>query len=201
MSTVDDNVPVYSTPEETQSFNEWYEAEVVSKKSSNVEKLDSFPRTTSTKPPEDDLYDEAVLSDMKFDESLHSCDCHKDHMHHQIPNQVPNMVNLQAVLVMMIATSQLMIGQLRNVSKIQPSRSPSSRFPLPNSLPFLPSKTVPDPVTSLSPMETAALKTRTREEILSLVRDLGSLVRSEDIVKSEVCERKFDNPFLKFKIE
>merc|ERR1712096_449418 len=96
-------------------------------------------------------------------------------MYHQFRKQEPNMVNLQAILVVMIATSQLMIGQLRTASKFPFPHSlcvPSSGFPAPDSTPDLPSNVLPDPVTS-PPMETAALMTRTREEILSLAQEWG----------------------------
>ena len=171
-----------STPEETKSCNDWFEEELELKRPKKKKKSSSQSNSdVSDFPPaqEESLYDKFVLSDAKSDEKFHTCACSTENNFHQL-HQEPILVNLQYLLVVMIAINQLMIGQIRKVFEFQFSRSPSVLSP--PSVSFLPSKAVPVPVMSPLPMETTALMTRTREEILGLAKEWGFRLLANELI-------------------
>ena len=111
--------------------------------------------------------------DVSHNEKTHCCcDCYKELLYDN-EKKAPSMVNLQAILMVMIAISQLLFCQFRNFSKFNfsnvQSSSPSSFFSSPISPSnFNLSSATSAPFSSCPTLEFPALVSRTKEEVSAL---------------------------------
>ena len=163
---------VNSTSEDVENFNNWYLSKIYKKeKSRSGFKARKFPDPHSQ--DDDNLFVEVDSMNVKHDEELHSCcDCYKELLYEK-ENKVPSMVNLQAILMVLIAISQLLYGQVRTFSKFNFSHVPSSSPLTFFSSPISPSNSILSsatsaPVSSCPTLEFPALLSRTQEEVSAL---------------------------------
>ena len=167
---------VHSPSDDVENFNNWYLSKI-SEKSRSGFKGRKFPDSQSQ---DDELFDEINHMYVKDDKEPRSCcDCYKELLYER-ENKVPSMVNLQSIMMVIIATSQLLFGQFRIFSEFSfshvPGSSPTSF--LTSSSSFLSSPVSPSnsnlssapsvPVSSCPTLELPELVSRTKEDVSAL---------------------------------
>ena len=101
----------------------------------------------------------------KYNEVYHNCcNCHRELLNKK-ETKVPNILNVQAIVMLIIAISQLLYGHIRNISNFHLSHVPTSSPPI--FPPLSSARTVPS-MESCPTLVFSALVSRTKEDLTAL---------------------------------